>query len=108
MNGRRLTRILFTTGNLFRRSDLRIVLPTCLLFLNPSQVKNLLRALREKKDARGCLGVLETCTRPNFAAIESSRSVVPRVNLSDLILEIDCTVKSVSLVSNLLMALKPS
>ncbi|KAL9712896.1 hypothetical protein Ac2012v2_004136 [Leucoagaricus gongylophorus] len=37
------------------------------------KVKNLLRALREKKDARGCLGVLETCTRPNFAAIESSR-----------------------------------
>ncbi|KAF5333348.1 hypothetical protein D9611_002487 [Ephemerocybe angulata] len=36
-------------------------------------VKNSLRALREKSDARGCLGVLETCIRANFAAVESSR-----------------------------------
>ncbi|KAF8914659.1 acyl transferase/acyl hydrolase/lysophospholipase [Mucidula mucida] len=32
-----------------------------------------LKNLREKKDARGCLGVLETCIRANFAGIESSR-----------------------------------
>ncbi|KXN89616.1 hypothetical protein AN958_05483 [Leucoagaricus sp. SymC.cos] len=32
------------------------------------KVKRSLRNLREKKDARGCLGVLETCIRPNFAA----------------------------------------
>ncbi|KAK0468400.1 patatin-domain-containing protein [Desarmillaria tabescens] len=32
-----------------------------------------LKMLREKKDARGCLGVLETCIRANFAGIESSR-----------------------------------
>ncbi|PBK69658.1 patatin-domain-containing protein [Armillaria solidipes] len=32
-----------------------------------------LKMLREKNDARGCLGVLETCIRANFAGIESSR-----------------------------------
>ncbi|KIY71470.1 patatin-domain-containing protein [Cylindrobasidium torrendii FP15055 ss-10] len=32
-----------------------------------------LKMLREKGDARGCLGVLETCIRSNFAGIESSR-----------------------------------
>lgn len=37
------------------------------------KVKRSLRTLREKKDARGCLGVLETCIRPNFAAVESPR-----------------------------------
>lgn len=37
------------------------------------KVKRSLKALQEKKDVRGCLGVLETCTRSNFAAVESSR-----------------------------------
>ncbi|KAJ3576197.1 hypothetical protein NP233_g582 [Leucocoprinus birnbaumii] len=37
------------------------------------KVKRSLRTLREKQDARGCLGVLETCIRPNFAAVESPR-----------------------------------
>ncbi|KAJ3544697.1 hypothetical protein NMY22_g2683 [Coprinellus aureogranulatus] len=37
------------------------------------KVKHSLKTLREKSDARGCLGVLETCIRANFAAIESSR-----------------------------------
>ncbi|KAJ2922093.1 hypothetical protein H1R20_g15000, partial [Candolleomyces eurysporus] len=37
------------------------------------KVKRSLKTLREKQDARGCLGVLETCIRSNFAAIESSR-----------------------------------
>ncbi|KAH8105837.1 patatin-domain-containing protein [Cristinia sonorae] len=32
-----------------------------------------LRSLREKNDARGLMGVLETCVRTNFAGIESSR-----------------------------------
>ncbi|KAF9534295.1 patatin-like phospholipase domain-containing protein [Crepidotus variabilis] len=37
------------------------------------KVKRSLKALREKEDVRGCLGVLETCIRANFAAVESSR-----------------------------------
>ncbi|KAF5388223.1 hypothetical protein D9615_000438 [Tricholomella constricta] len=37
------------------------------------KVRRSLRTLREKKDARGCLGVLETCIRSNFAGVESSR-----------------------------------
>ncbi|KAJ4481577.1 acyl transferase/acyl hydrolase/lysophospholipase [Lentinula edodes] len=37
------------------------------------KVKRSLRALREKKDARGCMGVLETCIRANFAGVESPR-----------------------------------
>lgn len=37
------------------------------------KVRRSLRNLREKKDARGCLGVLETCIRSNFAAVESPR-----------------------------------
>ncbi|XP_006460313.1 hypothetical protein AGABI2DRAFT_117271 [Agaricus bisporus var. bisporus H97] len=37
------------------------------------KVKRSLRNLRDKNDARGCLGVLETCIRPNFAAVESPR-----------------------------------
>jgi len=32
-----------------------------------------LRSFREKNDARGVIGVLETCVRTNFAGIESSR-----------------------------------
>ncbi|KAJ3515113.1 hypothetical protein NLJ89_g1967 [Agrocybe chaxingu] len=36
-------------------------------------VKRSLKTLREKNDVRGCLGVLETCIRSNFAAVESSR-----------------------------------
>ncbi|TCD69689.1 hypothetical protein EIP91_006706 [Steccherinum ochraceum] len=32
-----------------------------------------LRSFREKNDARGLMGVLETCVRTNFAGIESSR-----------------------------------
>ncbi|KAF9453064.1 patatin-domain-containing protein [Macrolepiota fuliginosa MF-IS2] len=37
------------------------------------KVRRSLRNLREKGDARGCLGVLETCIRPSFAAVESPR-----------------------------------
>ncbi|RDB22700.1 hypothetical protein Hypma_010146 [Hypsizygus marmoreus] len=37
------------------------------------KVRRSLRTLRDKKDARGCLGVLETCIRTNFAGVESSR-----------------------------------
>ncbi|KAF8655297.1 hypothetical protein AX16_003196 [Volvariella volvacea WC 439] len=37
------------------------------------KVKRSLKALREKNDARGCLGVLETCIRSNFAGVESPR-----------------------------------
>ncbi|KAH6914879.1 patatin-like phospholipase domain-containing protein [Coprinopsis sp. MPI-PUGE-AT-0042] len=37
------------------------------------KVKQSLQTLREKGDARGCLGVLETCIRNNFAAVESQR-----------------------------------
>ena len=39
------------------------------------QVKHTLKRFREKNDVRGCLGVLETCTRANFAAVESARCV---------------------------------
>ncbi|KAF9057597.1 acyl transferase/acyl hydrolase/lysophospholipase [Panaeolus papilionaceus] len=37
------------------------------------KVKRSLKNFREKNDVRGCLGVLETCIRANFAGIESSR-----------------------------------
>lgn len=37
------------------------------------KVKKSLTTLREKNDARGCLGVLETCIRSNFAGVESAR-----------------------------------
>lgn len=37
------------------------------------KVKKSLMTLREKNDARGCLGVLETCIRSNFAGVESAR-----------------------------------
>jgi len=37
------------------------------------KVKRSLKNFREKGDVRGCLGVLETCIRANFAAVESSR-----------------------------------
>ncbi|KAF8165314.1 patatin-like phospholipase domain-containing protein [Crassisporium funariophilum] len=37
------------------------------------KVRRSLRTLREKNDVRGCLGVLETCMRSNFAAVESPR-----------------------------------
>ena len=32
-----------------------------------------LRSLRKNDDARGVLGVLETCLRTNFAGVESAR-----------------------------------
>ena len=38
------------------------------------KVRRSLKTLREKNDVRGCLGVLETCMRSNFAAVESPRS----------------------------------
>lgn len=45
-----------------------------LLFNLPlCQVLRSLRTLRGNKDARGCLGVLETCIRSNFAGVESPR-----------------------------------
>ncbi|KAH7887712.1 acyl transferase/acyl hydrolase/lysophospholipase [Phlebopus sp. FC_14] len=37
------------------------------------KVDRSLRILREKNDAHGLLGVLETCIRTNFAAVESAR-----------------------------------
>ncbi|PFH52754.1 hypothetical protein AMATHDRAFT_139236 [Amanita thiersii Skay4041] len=37
------------------------------------KVKRSLRTMREGNDARGCLGVLETCIRANFAGVESPR-----------------------------------
>ncbi|KAJ7781209.1 patatin-domain-containing protein [Mycena metata] len=37
------------------------------------KVQRSLRTLREKNDVRACLGVLETCIRSNFAAVESPR-----------------------------------
>ncbi|TFK75876.1 patatin-domain-containing protein, partial [Pluteus cervinus] len=37
------------------------------------KVKRSLKSLRTKKDARGCIGVLETCMRSNFAGLESAR-----------------------------------
>ncbi|KAF8592347.1 patatin-domain-containing protein [Ramaria rubella] len=37
------------------------------------KVRRSLRSLREKDDARGVLGVLETCIRANFAGTESAR-----------------------------------
>lgn len=37
------------------------------------QVRRSLRTYRERNDARGVLGVLETCIRTNFAGVESSR-----------------------------------
>jgi hypothetical protein len=39
------------------------------------KVKRSLKSLREKGDIHGLMGVLETCIRSNFAALESSRSV---------------------------------
>lgn len=38
-----------------------------------SKVRRSLRALREKNDVRGLLGVLEMCVRDNFGGAESSR-----------------------------------
>lgn len=40
------------------------------------QVKQSLRTLRAKNDARGVLGILETCIRNNFAGVESPRFAV--------------------------------
>ncbi|KAI0638196.1 patatin-domain-containing protein [Trametes polyzona] len=37
------------------------------------KVRRSLKACREKNDARGVLGVLETCIRTNFAGVESAR-----------------------------------
>ncbi|KAJ7095418.1 patatin-domain-containing protein [Mycena belliarum] len=37
------------------------------------KVHRSLKTLREKNDVRACLGVLETCIRSNFAAVESPR-----------------------------------
>ncbi|KAI0254899.1 acyl transferase/acyl hydrolase/lysophospholipase [Lactifluus subvellereus] len=37
------------------------------------KVKQSLRSLRSKNDARGVLGILETCIRNNFAGVESPR-----------------------------------
>ncbi|KAJ7047339.1 patatin-domain-containing protein [Mycena alexandri] len=37
------------------------------------KVQRSLKTLREKNDVRACLGVLETCIRSNFAAVESPR-----------------------------------
>lgn len=41
--------------------------------LNSAQVRRSLKVFREKNDARGVLGVLETCIRTNFAGVESAR-----------------------------------
>ncbi|KNZ74447.1 Patatin-like phospholipase domain-containing protein [Termitomyces sp. J132] len=37
------------------------------------KVRRSLKTLRDKQDPRGCLGVLETCIRSNFAGVESPR-----------------------------------
>ena len=37
------------------------------------KVRRSLKTFREKNDARGLLGVLETCIRTNFAGVESAR-----------------------------------
>ncbi|EPT03811.1 hypothetical protein FOMPIDRAFT_138969 [Fomitopsis schrenkii] len=37
------------------------------------RVRKSLRTLRERRDARGLVGVLETCLRTNFAGVESAR-----------------------------------
>ncbi|KAF8812471.1 hypothetical protein BYT27DRAFT_7159930 [Phlegmacium glaucopus] len=37
------------------------------------KVRRSLKTLRENNNVRGCLGVLETCMRSNFAAVESPR-----------------------------------
>jgi len=37
------------------------------------QVNRSLKTLREKKDVRGVLGILEMCIRTNFVGVESSR-----------------------------------
>ncbi|KII95167.1 hypothetical protein PLICRDRAFT_97425 [Plicaturopsis crispa FD-325 SS-3] len=39
------------------------------------KVRRSLKALREKGDVRGVLGVLETCIRTNFAGVESARYI---------------------------------
>ena len=43
-----------------------------------NKVRRSLRTLREAQDVRGCLGVLETCIRSNFAGVESPRYVSTR------------------------------
>jgi AMMECR1 domain-containing protein len=40
------------------------------------KVRRSLKTLREQNNVRGCLGVLETCMRSNFAAVESPRSAL--------------------------------
>ena len=37
------------------------------------KVRKSLKTLRERRDARGLVGVLETCLRTNFAGVESAR-----------------------------------
>ena len=44
------------------------------------QVLRTLKNLRAKNDARGVLGVLETCVRTNFAGVESPRYANPHFN----------------------------
>jgi Domain of unknown function (DUF3336) len=72
--GRKWTKILTMIGGLCERYRIAHCSP---LFgsdqLNCLKVNRSLRMLREKNDARGVLGVLETCVRTNFAGVESPR-----------------------------------
>lgn len=49
------------------------------------KVRRSLKTLRENNNVRGCMGVLETCMRSNFAAVESPRSALwlPSSSLTD-------------------------
>jgi len=53
---------------------------------DPYQVKRSLKTFRENGDVRGCVGVLQTCIRSNFAAIESSRCVIALLAFNPLTL----------------------
>ena len=66
------------------RKVCRLAERRCVDLIQQHQVKQSLKNFREKNDVRGCLGVLETCTRANFAAVESSRCVY--LNAIELIL----------------------
>ena len=52
--------------------------------------------MRVKNDARGVLGVMETCLRTNFAGVESPRCVMSsRTEFVSLNSRADCTARSV-------------
>lgn len=72
------------------------------------KVSRSLRTLREKNDARGCLGVLETCIRANFAGIESSRSALtPSLYPCYSTLSTDCTARFVLVIASIYLCIDP-